>query len=184
MSYRESPPAVNQLEKLALIGGTRPRKAAYGASLHEQEKYFAIDSLDSIVVRGEDENLESVRHSMGVRMGRRVINAVNEVCRLEYVEAYHVECETHQQIKSVTKYKFEWNKKEVLLARRATLLTTSQERGYIRNIGDTVLNFYVPDDAASILDAEIACAEVTYDDCEQFIKDTNAYYKHVNLVNR
>lgn len=180
MIHHESSPTVSQLEKLALIGATRPRKAAYGTPLHEQEKYFAIDRLDSIVVRGEDESLESVRHSMGVRMARRALDS----WKLEYLDVYRVADQSDDFVKSVTKYEFEWSEHEVLMARRWTTLTTDKERQHSRDIGDDILGFHVRDDAAAILDAEIAFEQVTYKDCNQFIADTTAYYAHVNAVNR
>lgn len=180
MRHYESSPTVGQLEKLALIGATRPRKAAYGAPLHEQEKYFAIDSLDAIVVRGEDENLESVRHSMGVRMARRAL----DVWRLEYLDVYRVADQSDDFVKSVTKYEFEWSLSEVLTARRSTMLTTDKERQHSRDLGDDILRFHVRDDAAAILDAEMAFEQVTYKDCTQFIADTTMYYAQVTAVNR
>lgn len=174
------PPSLEQLRKLAQIGAARPRKAAYGPSIHEQEKYFAIDSLDSIVVRGDGENLESVRHSMGVRMARQALN----VCRLQYLDVYRVADQSDDFVKSVTRYEFEWNTREVLLARRRTALTTDKERQRTRDLGDDILRFYVRDDAAAILDAEMAFEQVTQEDCSQFIADTIAYYAQVEIVNR
>jgi hypothetical protein len=180
MNYHQSPPSLGQLKKLASIGATRPRQATYGVSLHGQEKYFAIDSLDSIVVRGEDENLESVRHSMGVRMARRAL----DVSRLEYLDVYRVADQSEDFVKSVTKYEFEWNAHEVLMARRRTTLTTDKERQHSRDLGDDILRFHVRDDAAAILDAEMAFEEVTGKDCSRLISDTTAYYEQVNAVNR
>lgn len=178
-------PSVEQLEVLASIGASRPRRMQSSSALDDfQPKYHAVDMLDMIVVSEEGSGLERARHSIGVRMGRRAIDVVNEVCRLEYVEAYRVEREMYQQIKAVTKYEFEWNDETVLLARRTTTFSTYQERSHVKDIGDAVLNFYLPDDAASVLDAEVAYGQVSYEDCEQFIESTAAYYRQVNLVNR
>jgi hypothetical protein len=176
----ESMPSLEQLQKLVSIGAARPRKAAYGVSLHEQEKYFAIDSLDSIIVRGDDENLERVRHSMGVRMARRAL----EVWRLEYLDVYRVADQYEDIVKSVTKYEFEWSAHEVLMARRKTTLTTDKERQHERDLSDDILRFHVRDDAAAILAAEMAFDEVTGKDCSRLISDTTAYYEQVNAVNR
>lgn len=184
MNAIDLPPSLNQLKQLASIGAARPRKAAYGEPMDVQVKYYAVDKLDSIVVRGEDDNLESVRHSVGVRMGRRAVDGVLDICRLEYHDSYRVERDTNQRIKAVTKYEFEWSEEEVLIARRSTSLTTDQDRLRSSDIGDDVLRFHVRDDAAAILDAEMKVEQVTRDDCTQLIADTTAYYAQVAAVNK
>lgn len=180
-----SPPTVEQMKRLEAIGASRSRRTLQGVSMEEAKpKYLALDMLDLVIVSDEGAGLEQARHSMGVRMGKRVIDTVNEVFRLEYVDVYRVERETAQQARSVTKYEFEWNNSQVLLARRALSLTIGQDRLPIKDVSDAIMGFYVPDDAASILDAEMACEQVTYGDCEEFIESANDYYQKVNLVNR
>jgi hypothetical protein len=181
VNYRESKPLPKQMQQLLSIGATRQRKPAYGEVTEAQEQYFAIDKLDSVVVRGEAEGLEGVRHSMGVRMARR---AIDDIWRLEYFDAYRVENQTDAQFKAVTKYEFEWNESEVLLARRKATLKTEQERLRVRDLGEDILHFYVRDDAAAILDAQIGFERMTHEDCDKLIAYTTAYYEHVNEVNR
>ena len=177
----ESNPLPHQLQELMSIGATRQRKSIYGDVTDAREKYFAIDKLDSIVVRGEAEGLESVRHSMGVRMARR---AMDDVWRLEYFDAYRVARHTDVQYKAVTKYEFEWSDDEVLLARRTASLKTDQERHRVHDLGDEILHFYLPDDAAAILGAQVAFEHMTRTDCDSLIAYMSAYYDHVNIVNK
>lgn len=178
------PPTVDQLQQLADIGASSPTENAPRRLNGRTGGYFAVDKLDSIVVRGEDEGLKSVRHSMGVRMGRRAVGDSVDICRLEFFDAYRVEYPTQEQVKSVTKYEFEWSDETVLLARRLTSLKGEQDYRRVRDLGDEILRFHVRDDAAAILQADLAFEEMMKGDCRQLIEDTTAYYAQVSAVNR
>lgn len=180
----ESRPSLEQLQQLVAIGASSPTENAPRRLNERTGGYFAVDKLDSIVVRGEGEGIESVRHSMGVRMGKRAVEDVADVWRLEYFDAYRVERPTEEQIKAVTKYEFEWSEDEVLLARRTTSLKRDQDRLRPSDLGDEILRFHVRDDAAAILDAQLAFEEISHADCEQLIDTTASYYAQVSAVNR
>lgn len=180
----ETPPTVDQLQQLADIGGSSPIENGPRRLNERTGGFFAVDKLDSIVVRGEDEDIESVRHSMGVRMGKRAVADTIDVWRLQFFDAYRVERPTEDQTKAITKYEFEWSENKVLLARRTTSLRRDQDRFRVSDLGDEILRFHIRDDAAAILDAQLAVEEVTYADCEQLIGTTAAYYAQVSAVNR
>lgn len=183
MSTIDTPPSLSQLKQLADIGATRPRNTVSVAD-DAQMKYHTVDKLDGVVVHGESDDLESVRHSMGVRMGSRAVSDAFEVRRLEYYDTYRVNYMADNHVKAVTKYQFEWNDEAVLLARRSTTFATDQERRRVSDLGDEILRFHLRDDAAAILDAEMKFEQMSHEDCEQFIADTTAYYAQVDDVNR
>lgn len=181
----ESPPTVDQLRQLAAVGASSPTENALRRLNERTGGYFAVDKLDSIVVRGEEEDIESVRHSMGVRMGKRAVaDATDDVWRLQYFDAYRVERPVEEPIKALTRYDFEWNDTGVLLARRTTSLVGDRSHFQTNDLGDEILRFHVRDDAAAILDAQVAMEEVSYADCVQLIDATAAYYAQVSAVNR
>ncbi|MDB5186748.1 MAG: hypothetical protein JWM07_220 [Candidatus Saccharibacteria bacterium] len=183
MSSIDTPPSLNQLKQLADIGAKRPRSAV-GVTDDMQMKYHTVDKLYGVVVRGESDDLETVRHSMGVRMGVHAVEGTVEVRRLEYREAYTVNYTSESHVKAVTKYQFEWNDEAVLLARRLATFATDQERRHVSDLGDDILRFHLRDDAAAILDAELKFEQMSHEDCERLIADTTSYYAQVDDVNR
>lgn len=184
MKNIESEPSLDQLRKLASIGANSTKENASGRWNERTGEYYAVDRLDSIVMREEDDNLDSVRHSMGVRIGKRAVGNAFAIWRLEYFDTYRVEHQAAEQIRAVTKYEFEWSAKQVLLARRSLMLKTSQDTVQNSDLGDDILRFHVPDDAAALLEAQMDFEQMTHDDCDRLIDDTAAYYAQLATVNR
>lgn len=180
MNHYETKPSLEQVRKLAAIGASSPTDNTPRRLNERTGGFFAVDKLDSIIVRGEDEGIESIRHSMGVHLGKRAV----DVWRLEYFDTYRVERPAEQRVRAVTKYEFEWDEDEVLLARRAISLKKDDDHVRVHDLGDEILRFYLPDDAAAFLDAQLAFEEVSHDDCDQLIGRMAAYYAQVSAVNR
>ncbi len=184
MNNIESKPSLSQLKRLASIGASSTIESASRRRNTRTGEYYAIDRLDSIIVRGESDDLESVRHTMGVRIGKRAVDDAVAISRLEYFDTYRVERNSAAYIKAATKYEFEWSARRVILARRLSSLVIEQESVPSVDLGDAILNFHVRDNEASILEAQIDFEQVTHEDCDQLIESTAAYYAQISAVNR
>lgn len=185
MEHHGLTPSIPHLQKMAALGAGRPRKEVpYGTPMDVLAKYHAVDTLDSIIETKEDQRLESIRHSIGVRMGKRAIADAQNIWRLEFHDSYHVGFYSNTKMKALAKYEFEWSEEEVLLARRRTTLVSDYDQQRTLSLADDILGFYMPDDAASILDAELKFEQVTDEECVKFTRDTAAFYAHVDEVHR
>jgi hypothetical protein len=184
MNNIESKPTVNQLKKLAAIGASSTIENASRRRSERTGEFYAIDKLDSISMRNEGDGLESIRHSMGMRMGKRVVDDAFSVWKLEYFDTYRIDRYSDECVKATTKYRFEWNARSVLLARRASSLITIQDSLRSSDLGDEILRFHIRDDEAAILEAQMEFEQVTREDCDRLIDSTAAYYAQVRDVNR
>lgn len=79
-----------------------------------------------------------------------------------------------------TLYRFEWNRTRTLLAERTFRLVGIDQPDF--DMGEQILNFSFPDDAADIWHAQQQVETVTRDDCEELIRDATNYFEEIEAI--
>lgn len=177
-------PTPQQMRRLALVGlsSTKERQA-----LRRRESlgdYYALDALESVIEIGsEGSELSNMRHTMGMRIGKRAVEGA-DIWRLEYYDSQHLPRQQRRPTSVNIRYEFEWNKERTLIARRAVKLLRQNDTVASNDIGDDVDRFYIRDDEASILGTVVDFEQVTYEDSEDLIQETAAYYALVDSLKK
>lgn len=173
-------PTPAQLRRLARIGFGHAvsRNKLRSAKSLELKHYFADDLYGDF--DENEEGLVSVNRRIAMRFGL-VASLQDEAstAHLHYFDTqrtYSVFGESSPPLQTV--YKFEWSRGKVLLAERTLRLLG----------GDTVeprsLDLYldavsIPDDIASVLEAEDAFRAVSEKDCAILIDEASAYFSRI-----
>jgi hypothetical protein len=181
----ENAPTPQQMRRLALVGLSSAKGRQTLRRREAAGDYYALDALESVVEIGSDGGeLSSLRHTMGMRIGKRAVHGV-DIWRLEYYNSQHLPRQQQRRSTSVSvRYEFEWNKEQTFVARRMVKLLRQNDTMVKSDIGDDVDRFYIRDDEASILGTEVDFEQVTYDDSEDLIQETTAYYSLVDSLKK
>ncbi|MFI5212394.1 MAG: hypothetical protein ACHQTE_00340 [Candidatus Saccharimonadales bacterium] len=168
-------PTPRQLQRLAAVGfrSTHQRNAVKRRT--KVDEYYALDTLDSVLI-SDDDQIGSLRHTMGMKIGKWLRQDEPDVWRLKYYDTYRISQKDSQDRLASTIYSFEWNKKRALLAKRVVKLAASQYDTTDRSLDELLQHFYIRDDEASILGAKLDFEQVTAVDCDQLIEQTANYY--------
>lgn len=176
----DNAPTPAQLRRLARIGFGHAvsRNKLRSAKSLEIKHYFADDLYGDF--DDSDEGLISVNRRIAMRFGF-VASADGEAstAHLQYFDTqrvYSLSGESQPPTQSV--YKFEWSRGKVLLAQRTlrVLDGTLPEERTLDSYLDTVS---IPDDIASIIEADDALRAVCERDCEEIIREATHYFSRI-----
>lgn len=180
----DNPPTPRQLHRLAAVGF---RSAKERQALRRREAigdYYALDALESVIEIGNDGGeLSNMRHTMGMRIGKRAIEGV-DIWRLEYYDSQHLPRQQRRPTSVSARYEFEWNRRQTLIARRMVKLANLNDVIAEQDLASDIDRFHIRDDEASILSADVDFEQVTYDDSEKLIRETAAYYALVDSLGK
>lgn len=176
-------PDPQQLRRLASVGiNSAVSRDKLRHLQRSNNSHYFIDEIDrqgSRVVGDRIEDLVHIRHRMSGRVGARNEVGQPRIWSLKYYDTYWANADG-TWLGERTLYRFEWNRTRTLLAERTFRLVGIDQPDF--DMGEQILNFSFPDDAADIWHAQQQVETVTRDDCEELIRDATNYFEEIEAI--
>lgn len=171
-------PTPQQLRRLTLTGASSAMRRNKLRRLERMDdSYLFVDHVDVPVALNEMRGTGNVRHVIGARLGK-LATADVATWEAKYYDTYRVERDTGKWLVASTSYDFVWQPERTLVAERNVKVRGETHAYYHEELGvdDMVERFYIHDDDAAFLNAQVEFEAVTASDCEDLISMLSRYY--------
>ncbi len=141
------------------------------------DSYLFVDHMDIPVTPSEVRGTGNVRHVIGARIGKLATSDV-VTWEAKYYDTYRVERDAGKWLVASTSYDFVWQPERTLVAERSVKVRGEKHAYYHDQVGvdDMVDRFYIHDDDAALLHAQMEFEAVTANDCNDLIAMLSHYY--------
>lgn len=183
-------PSPEQLMRMAQIGvrsAVRREKLRKMPKNRDPRGYYVIDELDKFETSPYqfEDHLLQTRHRMSVRVGSRepdLIRNKPKTWSLKFYDVFYARNEAEEQAWTGerTAYRFEWSRTQTLLAERSFHAVGLEKPDH--DIADYILNFSLPDDAASTLYFNSQMEQITSSGAEELAQNLDEYFGEVERV--
>jgi hypothetical protein len=181
----ETPPLPEQLRRLSMIG---VRSAVGRDRLMHLKRlsraHFFVDEIEALNEANMPDSLTNIRHIMAGRIGIRESQAGNpKQWSLKYSDTFWVQQPDDDTWRAErTIYRFEWDRLRVTMAQRAIRII-GDNINYDPDVSveDTLERTFIPVYSTDMLHLQQEMELVTYDDCDELIKEAKDYFSSLDV---
>lgn len=179
-------PSPDQLFKLASVGmgavARRKRLKPSPYSKDDNRAYYFISEFGTYNgVRSSEKPLE-IRHRLAGRMGRKTLERYVPIWSLKYFDTYWVQQNDESWQAERTRYRFEWDRKQTLLAERQIRFMRPSEMAVERDLADEIEAFSFPEGEDVMWHTRGQLEMVTRCDLDFLIGDVQTYYDSLKRI--